>query len=360
MLKEWFVNFTILISFVSIYNHIHLLIENKIKKQLEKKIIEGIMGGILCSFLLVFSIKVSTNIYLDLRYLSIIYIINYIGSIAACISCSITILSIFFLYGFNSISVFNSIGLALITVFGVLIIRNNKRRKDNLAILIIQGLIIATILFKIVDPSNFQNNIIIIIEYWILTLLVAVIAYALMEYLVASNNAIRILKEEASRDYLTGLYNVRTFNRIYITLVEEYKNTNRSISYMILDIDYFKSINDNYGHNSGDEVLIKFCEILKSVSKGKYILSRMGGEEFSIILPDYNKDECIQVAEEIRSEVEKYRFYLPTGDNIKVTVSIGIASYPEDDKCIGKLIARADSALYKAKRNGRNMVCELS
>lgn len=358
MLKEWFVNFTIFISFMFIYNHLLMHYENRKISERKSKILKGVLGGILGFFLMFFGVQITNYTSLDLRYLVIIYVLNYFGSLAACIASFIIILFIIALNGFNYSTVINICGVIVITIFGLSIIRNKKKLKDNLLILNIQGLFLMTIIFRILEPSF--KNYFLIIQYWIVILLIGALTYALKEYLIESRNAIQALKEEASKDYLTGLFNVRTFNKMYIKLVDEYKEKDKNISFIMLDIDYFKKVNDTYGHNAGDEILIQIGEILRECSEESYILSRMGGEEFSIILIDYDKNMCFNIAEKIRTTVENSKFNLPSGENLNITVSLGIASYPEEVKNIGQLITRADSALYKAKNSGRNKVCDNS
>lgn len=174
-------------------------------------------------------------------------------------------------------------------------------------------------------------------------------------------------KKESERDPLTKLYNARVcrrelrdaFNRLHIGKL-------KCISLLMLDIDYFKSINDQYGHQSGNEILIQMSDLLRKIVGNRGTLTRYGGEEFIIILPDIKKDEAIQMGESIRQTIENYPFHMH--DNLtderktlskKITVSIGIASAPADTDDAISLIRYADRALYLgAKRVGRNKVAE--
>lgn len=174
-------------------------------------------------------------------------------------------------------------------------------------------------------------------------------------------------KKESERDPLTKLYNARVcrrelrdaFNRLHIGKL-------KCISLLMLDIDYFKSINDQYGHQSGNEILIQMSDLLRKIVGNQGTLTRYGGEEFIIILPDIKKDEAIQMGESIRQTIENYPFHMH--DNLtderktlskKITVSIGIASAPADTDDAISLIRYADRALYLgAKRVGRNKVAE--
>ncbi|MGG3690247.1 sensor domain-containing diguanylate cyclase [Caldifermentibacillus hisashii] len=174
-------------------------------------------------------------------------------------------------------------------------------------------------------------------------------------------------KKESERDPLTKQYNARVcrrklrdaFNRLHIGKL-------KCISLLMLDIDYFKSINDQYGHQSGNEILIQMSDLLRKIVGNQGTLTRYGGEEFIIILPDIKKDSAIQMGESIRQTIENYPFHIH--DNLtderktlskKITVSIGIASAPADTDNAISLIRYADRALYLgAKRVGRNKVAE--
>lgn len=169
--------------------------------------------------------------------------------------------------------------------------------------------------------------------------------------------SLKKLEKMAIRDGLTGLYNQNHFKEI---LSHEYKKAKRHLqplSCIMLDLDNFKSVNDTYGHQVGDFVLVKSAEILKKLVRDTDLLARYGGEEFFIILPNTNLDGAFILAERIRSAFENNVFR--KGDIAKtVTVSIGICS-ASDNNVAGDidLITNADKALYRAKWRGRNNVC---
>lgn len=152
-------------------------------------------------------------------------------------------------------------------------------------------------------------------------------------------------------DKLTGL-----FNRLKLdeALNDEFNRSNRFKSIfgiIIIDIDYFKKINDTYGHQVGDQVLIQFAKILKENIRKIDILGRWGGEEFMIICPETDFQGTIKLAQSLRKIISKYNF--PNIGNF--SASFGVSIYDGDEN-IDKIIARADNALYKAKANGRNRV----
>ena len=165
------------------------------------------------------------------------------------------------------------------------------------------------------------------------------------------------VKELAITDSLTGIYN---HGFLYECLCKEYARAERyklPLSFLMMDVDHFKKVNDTYGHLQGDTVLCKISQILKNNIRVCDTLGRYGGEEFSIILPESKLEDSMNLAERMRKEVEQYNFG-EVNKVIKCTISIGISSYPGPDvKNLEDLINKADKALYNAKAEGRNRVC---
>jgi diguanylate cyclase (GGDEF)-like protein len=157
-------------------------------------------------------------------------------------------------------------------------------------------------------------------------------------------------------DALTGLYNRRVLDERLEGELQRSSRYGKSFSFMMLDLDKFKSINDTYGHLAGDAVLKQVGEILKENTREVDSPIRFGGEEFAIVLPELNGDAAKITGERIRMAVSAAAFSLPDGRKFNVTASMGIASYPECAKDADTLIKHADQALYLAKREGRNRV----
>ena len=160
----------------------------------------------------------------------------------------------------------------------------------------------------------------------------------------------------STRDPLTELLNRRALFQGLPTLLEEANEQGSILSCILLDIDFFKSINDTYGHTVGDKVLQAFSEILQSSVNHNDLVSRYGGEEFVIILPLTDSEKAIEIAEKIRMRIEEYSFE-EIAEGLTVTSSFGVSSTREKFKIVAdKLIDQADQALYKAKDSGRNKV----
>ena len=163
------------------------------------------------------------------------------------------------------------------------------------------------------------------------------------------------LREEAIRDPLTGLFNRRYLEDTLIREIARAQRENYAISFMLLDIDHFKQINDLYGHRAGDIVLITLSGELKSQIRVADIPCRIGGEEFLLVLPGMSEEMSRLRAEHFRKQIEAMR--IPhAGNSLNLTVSMGIASYPKNGEGWEALYHAADQALYRAKQKGRNRV----
>jgi diguanylate cyclase (GGDEF)-like protein len=164
----------------------------------------------------------------------------------------------------------------------------------------------------------------------------------------------RLLAELTTRDPLTQLHNRRAMMEI---LERELQRSNRkgsTLSIVIFDIDHFKVVNDEYGHQNGDTVLVAVADQSRAGLRGYDFVARYGGEEFVLILPDTPHNGALLVAERLRMRIEQLQFTGGLAD-IRVTVSLGIASYPAAEvTSVDSLIRAADAALYRAKREGRN------
>jgi diguanylate cyclase (GGDEF)-like protein len=165
------------------------------------------------------------------------------------------------------------------------------------------------------------------------------------------------LKEMASRDSLTELYNHGEFYRRVREEVSRSLRYGHVFSIMILDIDYFKDINDEHGHQTGDNILQIIAYLLVKAVRPVDHVARYGGDEFAIIMPETPYANAINLAERIRSTIASHTFPLSPPETTNLTVSVGIADYPNNGKNESELIGVADQAMYTAKRTGRNRVC---
>jgi diguanylate cyclase (GGDEF)-like protein/PAS domain S-box-containing protein len=166
------------------------------------------------------------------------------------------------------------------------------------------------------------------------------------------------LKHQVDHDFLTGLRSRAWFMGQASTELNRAVRFNSPLSLLMLDIDYFKLVNDTHGHQTGDLVLKSVAQLTQSILRDFDICARIGGEEFVILLPGTNKDKALEVAERLRLFIQNTKVPLPTGESpLQLTVSIGLSSLSSKEDIIDDLISNADKALYKAKHTGRNRVC---
>ncbi len=227
---------------------------------------------------------------------------------------------------------------------------SDTEKKDNVRSLIVaplfhEGRVAGTIAIHATRPSVFSHD--------DLRLLDAIATLASS----AISNAILYEKTEelAIKDSLTGLFVRRYF---FERLKEEHRRallSQKDLSFLMCDLDHFKECNDQFGHQGGDLMLVQFAEILRQCLKGS-LLARYGGEEFAILLPETTKAEALKISEQIRKAVETSAFNIRR-EQVKMTVSIGVANLPDDTLDAENLVRKADQALYRAKREGRNRVC---
>jgi diguanylate cyclase (GGDEF)-like protein len=163
-------------------------------------------------------------------------------------------------------------------------------------------------------------------------------------------------KDQALRDPLTRCHN-RRFLDEFITKYEPLSDRDeRKTGLLMADLDFFKQVNDEYGHQAGDAVLQQVVQIIQAAIRKTDLLIRYGGEEFLILLQSVEAAASEAVAEKIRAAVDGHNFTLPSGSTIHKTISLGVAEFPEDAQVMYKAIKFADVALYEAKRSGRNRV----
>ena len=168
------------------------------------------------------------------------------------------------------------------------------------------------------------------------------------QYLLRQAGQKELYQELSILDGLTGVYNRRYLDEILRREIERAKRYNQSISLLMGDIDDFKKYNDSYGHPAGDELLKKIANFLVEAVRAVDTVFRYGGEEFVVLLPQTLKQGAVEVAKRLINLARQ---------NLPVTISLGLAAYPEDAKAMDDLLKKADAALYQAKQLGKNRIC---
>jgi diguanylate cyclase (GGDEF)-like protein len=166
------------------------------------------------------------------------------------------------------------------------------------------------------------------------------------------------LRDTSLRDGMTGLYNRRFLEEVIDKIMSQANRNKETYSVLMLDVDFFKMVNDTYGHDVGDKVIVALAKVLKSSIRESDLAIRYGGEEFVILLSNATDEGTMQVANKIHSGFAALSFDVGSSETLKKTISIGISKFPTDGDTIWKCIKYADTALYEAKNTGRNKIVE--
>jgi diguanylate cyclase (GGDEF)-like protein len=164
------------------------------------------------------------------------------------------------------------------------------------------------------------------------------------------------LERLAVTDGLTGVFNHRRFQEQLQAEILRSDRHKRPLSVLMIDVDFFKKVNDALGHPAGDELLRRLAEVLSADLRQTDLIARYGGEEFAVLLPETSKTEAVQVAERMRQAVESQLNGEGAKWPVRITVSIGVATFPEEGPSGEQVLVAADQAMYVAKRQGRNRV----
>lgn len=355
MWEEIIIDSSLLISMSFIISQIFKSRGISPKSQLQDRILLGILAGIFGCVLIYFSIHITTNVVLDLRNLAEVAVAIFGGPLSVIITGIIIIIFRLFYFGLSTYSYMVSIGIGVISIACALISTINMDIKKKYIIMVVTSTILRSIVFSLViEEASVLLQL--LLAFCIGSILASICAYYFVNYLITAHNLLIQLKESSSKDFLTGLYNTRSFDNFFNSSINDVKEKQEELSLLIVDIDFFKKINDTYGHLVGDLILKEIGKLLVSSCRSFDFISRIGGEEFSIILPDTPKYKAIEVGERIRGNVERHNFILPDGKVIHITASVGVATYPDTVDDIDKILEKADESLYKAKHDGRNKV----
>lgn len=363
ILDSIFINIMILVAFTAIMGEVlkrDILYSgfgksNKSKSFRTKTIITILM--IMESLSLMhFNIHVDPRVSIDFRLIPIIIISMYIGVVPS-VAAAITIKFLAVLmHGFQPEIGYNFVSMILIAILCEFIMKSRLSfsKKSMYIFLCVTIAINASTLILARDIVLLIS----IIPYITITTLILYIGvYKGINYICGSNNVLMKMKEEANRDFLTGLYNSRYFNSALEECSKDLMEKERVFSLIYLDIDNFKDINDQYGHGKGDHVIKEISYIISKTCRKLDVVSRIGGDEFTILLPNCPEEKAEEVAERIRKKISNHNFSALKDEIITVTASIGVKSCTNSQKSIEEIKEEVDKALYRAKKCGRNTVC---
>lgn len=217
------------------------------------------------------------------------------------------------------------------------------------ALLLLLGSITVLIVYSLLNPGQIFISLFQLGSFTVTSFITSLFACLFAYRTQTQREALKVL---ATTDSLTGAANRRTLDEALVAAINQHRKNATEYGLMLLDLDYFKNINDNYGHKTGDNVLTELVPILKKMVRQRDTVFRFGGEEFVVLLADINQADLHKLADKIRLGVNDH---LSLPDGKKLTTSIGIAVLQQNESWESWL-HRADLALYQAKSQGRNQV----
>lgn len=354
ILKNYVANAAILVAFTSVIFQVFGSTGLNTSLTLPRKFLAGFLFGLMGVALMFFAIDMPNNLKLDFRTLAMVLAASC-GSLP-CVLCTLIIASARLLFfGVNSTSLIGVATVLIICLVFCLLIPLRKSDRWKYVVSVCCSIFLQGIAFFIVvqDSALFW---LIVLSVLAGTALFAVPFYFYLNFISLLTNAYRQTKRESRLDFLTGVNNVREFDMVYNQAIGKAGKLGENLSILFIDIDHFKEVNDNHGHMQGDVVLRQMGELLRNLCRSSDVVSRNGGEEFSMLLDNCPLEDAAVIAERVRSRVEETSFELTNRAHIHITVSIGVATYPSPVGEIEELVLRADTALYEAKRLGRNRI----
>ncbi|HYH02396.1 MAG TPA: diguanylate cyclase [Bacillota bacterium] len=359
MFRDLFINASILTSFVSIISQVFRNSGLSKTSPVKHRIISGIIWGLLGVLLMEFGLRPLPTVIVDFRNIAIILSAYYGGFISVAVTGLIIGLVRILGYGVTEASraavimmVFIIIGTGIIAQ--VKMVYWKKWTYMNALCLILSSILFFTV---ITDRRILVD---VLLSFWVSTFILGLFIFFYTQLLFSYGKQYRKWKVEAVKDFLTGLYNVRQFKRVFTEQASAAVEHKKAFSLLMIDIDFFKKVNDTYGHAEGDNVLKVVSALLLKVCRGSDQVFRVGGEELAVLLSNCGSKKAMEVAERIRKTIASYQFFSSENKPYKITVSIGVATYPDSVPDPDKMIALADNALYEAKRTGRNRAVQVS
>ena len=359
MIKDLFANLCIIMTFTYVINYIMTHPRFVPRSALILHWTAGISGGLLGILLMLYAVQINDTMIIDLRTVPLELIALFFGPMPALISGVLIGLGRILLYDLNHVSLVGGLNVVLVAmVCGWISTLNLKPYSKVIWMTLYTQVQTSAIIYWLMN-GNYQYFWLELMPlFWLASCFGVFVFYHFYYHLRSSNEALRGLRSIVSRDFLTGTGNARHFDTQINAMHERAREEEQSLSLLSVDIDYFKRVNDTYGHAAGDAVLKQLVTLLESHARPGDTVSRNGGEEFSLLLANLDATVATDVAERIRVCVARHAFLIPDAPPITLTVSIGVASYPGHAQGLDDLIKHADLALYRAKQQGRNRVCQ--
>lgn len=354
-----FTNFCIFVTFLYLSGLLSKkYVTGVVTPSINVKINAGLLFGIYGIILMYYSFPIDPRFFADLRHLAIVVIASYLGWLPSLIAGVLIALGRLILFGLSASSAIAGAGMLLIGIICGTLSRTHWNRLSKMLLMSVLSMLVLLCIMWMNIPDH-RKVYTIFTQHLIISMLATVVIYMLTEYINTSNQLFLQLKKNAETDYLTSLHNLRQFEQLLSERFLEAQHFSERLGVLVVDIDHFKKINDTYGHAAGDAVLQQLSKVMREHSRSFDEVSRNGGEEFSVLVPEATIDETAAIAERIRAAVADHIFVLEDGTKIRITVSIGVAVHPDTirSKNAKELLQQADRELYRAKDSGRNRVC---
>ncbi|TFE03999.1 GGDEF domain-containing protein [Jeotgalibacillus salarius] len=355
MIRDFIINISIMISFTFVWHQLFKHNKLTLKSGMSLKVIDGLIAGVFGVMLMNFSLAINEITILDLRHVAIAMVALYGGLIPAMIASFVVIIGRYAIdINFSShVALFMVLAIGLGTGLIGEYVKWSVWKKWTLMLVFSQS--VFSLAFYIVSNS-YQSVIYPAILHAVSAFAGGYLVLYFARYIRRATDAFYQVQENSLKDPLTDLYNVRAFDEYYNQFLKRNEEYNDSLGLLMIDIDYFKKINDNFGHAAGDYILKEIAVLLKEETANGFV-SRNGGEEFTVIFPDLTFSQVCKYAESIRRKIDEYEFVIESGTSLHLTVSIGVSH--TDFAPQQGLFESADNALYIAKQAGRNQVCSL-
>ncbi|QOS81538.1 diguanylate cyclase [Paenibacillus sp. JNUCC31] len=361
MLSTFFVNLCVMITFMYVsgiiakFNRIRLPFPS-----LRVQMIGGVLFGIYGTVLMNYSFPLNESTIVDLRHLAIVTAAVYLGGLASVITGLVISILRVVMFGVSSAAIDAAFVMTIIGLSGVYFAYAPWSRLTKIITMNLLGMTLIFVILML-NTSSMNSLMKIYPVQMTISFVGGIFIYFIAEFINKYNEMLFLLERRASTDHLTNLSNRRQFEKSLELELERAREYKQKLSLLVIDIDRFKKVNDTFGHTSGDAVLKQLGQLLVEHARSADIVSRNGGEEFAILLLDCGHHQAMAIAESIRQSVEKYHFALPDGNTIRLTISIGVAVFPDhcDDRDDNDFFEQADRALYEAKNTGRNRVCAI-
>ncbi|GIO24208.1 diguanylate cyclase [Oceanobacillus sp. J11TS1] len=356
-LDDFFISLCVIITLIVIYLPLRTKLKLDDKPFWHKGIIDGFVCGLFGIILMLFSTDVPGHL-VDLRFIPIMLLILFEAAFPAAIGSVVIMIGRFILDNGTDFAMTTPILMTMLFIGFLFIdkLYHPKQPSYRKSLVMILFSNITFIIIMVSDFRDFLQQMRFMPAYFLLSIIGGLTAVFFIKYLSKTEVLISKYQEEVATDFLTGLQNMRSFEKNWGKLVQTAITKKEKLTLLTIDIDYFKQINDTYGHPAGNHILTGFSDILTKNIRSCDVAFRNGGDEFSVALPGCALSDALEVAERIRKEVEACPFKISRDQAVPVTVSISVATYPDTCTSHDQIVQAADKCLYKAKLLGKNRV----